>query len=1043
MIDAFVRHPTAANLLMVFILALGAVSLSTLQRETFPDFTATEVQVSIAYPGASASEVEEAICLRLEEALDTVTAVDEIRCEAREGLATTVVEAVVGADPNRLLVDVKTEVDAIDDFPDLVETPVVSQLGLEDQVVSLAVAGPMAATDLKTYAEDLKARIQRLPAVSQVEIQGFSQRQLQVEVSEAALRRFNLSLEDVATAIERQSVDRPIGDVETSHRELLVRLAEERRTPAALANLVIIATPAGGQVRLGDIATIRDTFALPEAKVVFNGQRAALLAITKAKDEDVLTVFESVKEFVAAEGERVPPGTELVLTQDVASIVADRLALLTRNGFQGLLLVFGVMGIFFAWRYAFWVAFGLPVAFLGALFAMAVLDYSINMLSMVALLIALGLLMDDAIVIAENVGAKRSAGLTPRQAAIQGTRQVGPGVLSSFLTTAAVFGPLAFLAGDIGKVLSVVPVVLLLVLLVSFVEAFLILPHHLSHAMAHTNPPGGIRRAIEGGLDWTRERVVGRAADVCIQQRYLFIGATLATLVISLGWVAAGHLKFQAFPDLDGDVVQARLLLPQGTPLARTEAIVAEIVAGLEVVNAEFSSQPGGQSLVQQVSVRYSNNPDAFETGPHVATVIADLLTAEVRTTAVDDLINRWRDQVGTVPDAIALTFVEPNLGPAGRAIEMRLRGDDLDQLKGASLALQDHLASYRGVVDLSDDLRPGKPELQLKLKEENLGLGLDAAAIAGQLRAGFFGTTANEIQIGTEDYEVEVRLAAADRASIEALEEFRLVSGETQIPLQVLADVDEQRGYSRIQRIDGQRTVTVIGDVDTSLGNATEIVAATQGHFRDVIQPRFPGVALDLQGQSAEAATTGASLLRGFIIGLLGVFIILSFQFRSYLEPVVVMTAIPLVAIGVIWGHWLMGIALSMPSILGAASLAGIVVNDSILLVQFLKLNRRAGMATLEAARRASRERFRAILLTSLTTIAGLLPLLFERSLQAQVLIPLAVSIVFGLAITTVLVLLVVPALYCALDDWGLTEAMDQGEAPPPGREAVVEMGR
>ncbi|MDX1655257.1 MAG: efflux RND transporter permease subunit, partial [Candidatus Competibacteraceae bacterium] len=1016
---------TAANLLMVVFLALGISALPTLQRETFPDFTPQEVEVSVPYPGASAQEVEEAVCLRLEDGVDVVAEAVEVRCEAREGLGRLVARMQEGADFARFLDDINTEVEAIDDFPDPVERATVRQLGRTDRVVAIAVTGPMAEPDLKAYAEDLKERLKQLPQVSQVTVAGFSQHQLRVAVPARVLRQYDLSMGEIAESIARQSVDLPLGSLTTRDQEILVRFADQRRTPRELARLIILEGPEGAQVRLGQLATITDRFELDEERVLLDGQRAALLQITKTKAEDTLEVVAAVKAFVDRERLRAPPRVAFVLTQDLASIVRDRLTLLVRNGLQGLLLVFGVMWLFFRLRFAFWVAMGLPVAFLGGLFLMGLLGYSINMITMVALLIALGLLMDDAIVIAENIAAQLSRGKSALTAAIDGTRQVAPGVLASFLTTVAVFGPLAFLQGDIGKVLKVLPVVLILVLAVSLVEAFCILPHHLGHSLAKAPVrTSRFRTWFDARLEWLREAWLGRAVDWAVGQRYLFTGLVIAIFLATVGALAGGVVKFRAFPEIDGDVIEARLLLPQGTPLWRTQQLVARITAALERVNAGFTPrQPQGRPLVRHISVQYGQNPDAFETGPHVATVRADLLTAEIRTVTLLDVLNAWRQETGPLPDTLALSFKEPVLGPGGIPIEIRLQGPDLAQLKAASLELQDWLAHYQGTFDLSDDLRPGKPELRLRLTEGALALGLDASYVARELRSALFGTTAAEIQLGRESYEIDVRLADADDRG--DLEDFRIrAPNGALIPLSAVAQIREDRGLARIQRIDGRRTVTVRGDLDSRLANAREIIADSQERFLPQLTQRYPQVTVVLEGQSAESAKTGWSLARGLLLGLLGIFVLLSFQFRSYLEPLAVMTAIPLALVGVVWGHWLLGLELSMPSMMGFVSLAGIVVNDSILLVEFLKLRVREGLTVVEAAQRASRERFRAVLLTSLTTMAGLLPLLAEKSLQAQVLIPLATSIVFGLLATTALVLLVVPAFYGILNDLGLIRA-------------------
>ncbi len=673
------------------------------------------------------------------------------------------------------------------------------------------------------------------------------------------------------------------------------------------------------------------------------------------------------------------------------------------------------------------------MSFLGAVFIMWALGYSIDMITMVGLLIAIGLLMDDAIVLSENIAAHMSRGKSPIDAAVDGVKQVAPGVIASFITTVFVFGSLIFITGNIGHILKVLPVVLIATLSVSLVEAFLILPHHLSKSLDRKaeKPPSAFRLAFEEKFDWARENLVGRLVDLAVERRYLTMGLVIGIFLIAVSMITGGQLKFRAFPKLDGDTIEARILLPQGTPLAHTEGVVRRITEALDRVNADFQPrQPQGQPLVINVNVQYGVNTDAHESGPHVATVSVDLLGAEERNALLDDILNMWRKEAGDLPDVISVNFAEFQHGPAGRAIDIRLHGSDLKKLKSASLELQAWLGRYRGVYDLTDDLRPGKPETRLKLSDGAVALGLDAAAIANQLRSALFGKKAREIQVGPESLEINIRLAKEDRDSLADLEYFTITTKDgRQVPLGAVAELKYGRGYARIARVDGRRTVTVQGQVDTAIANTNEIISDTRGRFLKDFKKRHPTVSFSFEGQAKEGGTTGASMQRNFMLGLIGVFLLLSYQFRSYVEPIVVMTAIPLGAIGVIFGHILMGLDFSLPSTMGFASLAGVVVNDSILLVHFVKMRRRKGVSTPEAAKMASRERFRAVLLTSLTTIVGLLPLMAEKSLQAQVLKPLVVSLSFGLAASTLLVLFVVPALYTILDDFGWSEKVQRAE--------------
>ena len=1045
MIRYFAAHPTAANLLMVLLVVLGVTALPDIRRETLPDFSVPEVEISVMFPGAPARDVEEAICLPLEEAMDGVNDVEEIRCDAREGAATAVVRMREGADIDRFVAEVRTEADAIDNLPERAEAPVIRQLGRSNEVISITVSGPMDEASLKAYAESLKARLQALDEVSLVRIQGFSDHQIRVHVPALLLRQYGVSLAELADAIARQSVNLPIGIIETREQDILLRFDDERRAVRELEDLVVLASEGGGSIRLGDIATVSDRFELDEDRIVQDGVRAARLDVRKAKEQDIIRVVEAVKRFVAEERRRASPGVSLVLTRDVASVVSDRLRMLVRNGVQGLALVFVTLWLFFRLRLSFWVVAGLPVSFLGGLYLMGLLGYSINMITMVALLISIGLLMDDAIVISENVASHLRRGRRALDAAIEGTREVLPGVVSSFVTTCAVFGPLAFISGDIGRVLKVLPVVLILVLAVSLVEAFLILPNHLAHSLGggSARAPSRFRTAFDRGVERLRDDVAGRLVDGAVRWRYPFLGAVAAVFLFSVAMLASGRIGFQAFPDIEGDVIEARLLLPQGTPLRRTESVVDSVVAALGRVNARLSPGAGdADRLVRSVSVRYSRNLEASESGPHVATITADLLTAERRGIPLDDVLAHWREETGAIPDVLALNFADPQLGPAGHAIDFRLHGADLEALEGAAHELVAWLERYEGVEGTMSDLRPGKPERRIRLRADALSLGVDAATVANQLRAAFLGTTAYEVQVGVEALEVDVRLAQADRDGFEDLENFRITLPDgALVPLSALATVETGRGYSRIHRIDRRRTATVWGDVDSRVANAIAIVSDTERRFLPGLMERYPALSVSVEGQATEAEETGASIRNAFLFGVVGVFLLLCFQFRSYVEPLAVMCVIPAALIGIVWGHFLMGLDLSLPSMMGAVSLSGIVVNDSILLVTFLKRRVAGGSPVLEAARRASRDRFRAVLLTSLTTIAGLTPLLFETSLQAQILIPLVTSIVFGLLATTLLVLFVVPVLYAILDDFGLSAARDAppGDGPAPAREVAA----
>ncbi|MBU2548767.1 MAG: efflux RND transporter permease subunit [Proteobacteria bacterium] len=1024
MIAYFARHPTAANLLMAVLMILGLIALPKLQRDTFPIIPPTEVEIRVPYPGATPADVENAICQRCEESLDTVSDLKEVRCDARENLAILTAEMYEQADMDSFYNDVKARIEAISTFPEKVEKPSIEVLERVALVAGVMITGDMPPEALKTYAEKVKTRIKRDRRIAQVRLLGFSDQDISIEIPREVQQRYGLGISDVKAAIERQSIDLPAGTIQTRDGDILVRFADQRRTPLEFQDLIVVSSRTGGTVRLGDIATISLVFKKPEEKILFNGKRAALLEISKTYTEDSLRVMEALQENLKRERSLAPKGVSLEISQDVTTNIRDRLRILVENGAQGLILVFLTMWAFFSLRYSFWVSMGLPVSFLGTIFFMNLLGYTINMMTMVALLVAIGLLLDDSIVISENIAARMFKGGNALDGAIQGTRQVLPGVLSSFLTTAMVVAPLAFMAGKMGAVLKYIPAVLLITLTVSLVEAFLILPSHLYHAMGRmeTDKRSALHRRIESGFNRIRDDLFSPLLVRVANQPYLFIGLVLALVLLSIATIPAGLLKYRALPDLESDVIQARILLPQGTPLERTEEVVDRVSDSLRALDNEFSArQTDGKRLVTNISVLFDTNVDAAESGPHVATVSADLLRSEERVGAIEEMLDDWRTRVGEIPDVLSLKFTDKERGVAGKAIDIQIHGNNLDMLKKASYDLQRWLSGFRGVLDLSDDLRPGKPEYAIRLKESAGSLGITARDIADELRSSIHGGTSLDIQIGSNAYEVMVKLGGGEFTGVEDLDYLPVRSpGGQLVPLSSVADILPVRGFSRIHRINAQRTVTIQGSLDTKTANARELIGMTRKRFLPEFKQKYPDLRVSFGGESKESAATGGSLQTNVAIGLIGIFIILSFQFRSYLQPLAVLVAIPTGLIGIVWGHLLMGLDLSMPSLVGFATLIGIVVNDSILLVAFIKENRGRDLPMTEVVQFAARDRFRAVILTSLTTIAGLLPLLVETSTQAQFLIPLVASLAFGLFSATFFSLFMIPACFVAFDDFG-----------------------
>lgn len=1013
---------------MVLMIAAGVMSLGSLRRETLPDSSPVEVEVSVVFPGSTSEEVEETIVQRLEDSLDGVQYLKEMRGVARQSIGTVTLQMLDSGDYQAFRNEIDNSVSSIDDFPDDAEPPIVTRLHTRQPVLDILVCGPMNATSLKAYCEQLRERLIASDQISEVVIDGFSDHLLRVNLSREAMLRYGLNPNEVSLAIARQSLDLPAGKIE-GDETILVRVQERRKSRAELETLVVHGERGGAEIELRDIATVTDEFELAEDKITADGQRSAVLKVLKSKTQDAVRVAYEVEEIL--ERERTDqPQVELTVINDQSALVKDRLRLLVKNGLQGLLLVFAMMWLFFNARLSFWVVFSLPVAFLAAFSLVPALGMTINMITMVGLLMALGLLMDDGIVIAENIARRRSEGEPAMQAAVEGVKEVGGGVLSSFLTTCCVLGPLMFLTGELGRILKVLPMMLLLVLATSMIEAFLILPAHLGHSLAHerSNRRNRVREWIDRRIDNGRD-LVGTMVSWSIRWRYLTAGLVVMCFLVTMALLAGGIVRGQVFPALEGDTVVARVLMPPGTPLSRTEEVIKDLEESLQKTNESFRpDQPDKQDLVLTTYVRFNQNSDAYESGAHVATVQADLLSNETRNARIDDVVRVWREHLGLVPDALNITFDEPAIGPVGRDIEVQFSGESLPELEAISAEVQEYLKTFDGVYNIADDLRLGENEMLITLRPGAVGLGVTAFDLARQLRGSFQGLLSDQIQVGTEEYDVEVRFTDEDRRNISDLEDYLVTvpSGHA-VPLGEIADIETRKGWSRIAHYNGRQVVTVVASVDTQRSNAMAVIGELQAEKMPGILEQHPRLQIRVKGAAEKGAETGASMLFAAAVGCLGVFVILSFQFRSYVEPLIVMSAIPFAFVGVVWGHLLFGMSLSLPSIMGYASLAGIVVNDSILLVLFLKAQRKAGRSAIEAAGQASRMRFRAVMITSLTTIAGLLPLLIERSLQAQVLIPIAISICFGLMASTVLVLLVIPPLYVVLSDFGLTETASE----------------
>ncbi len=1031
MIRYFAAHRSAANLLMLALIALGVLGVWNMRRETFPDFSSDVVAVDMTYPGAAAAEIEENLVLKIEDAVDGIDGIAEIDSLARDGFCSVRAKVADGYDPRSIQLDVQNAIDRIDTFPADADQPIVYELDQPDRVLSLALFGDVTPGELQRLADDIKDYLVASPRVSLATVEGFSERQIRIELQQKALLQWGLSIEDVAARVAAESLDSPAGSVEAVGGKTSLRLTDQSRSAEEFCDIVVLSSPRGGMIRLGDVATITDTYEETERSIRFDGRRAAIIHIDATDNEDSLEIAAEVQRLVAELRPQglLPEGVEIAVWGNLARDVASRLDLLIDNGLIGFALVLLVLAAFLNLRLAFWVALGIPVSFLGTIFAMHLLGHTLNMISMFSLVLALGLIVDDAIVLSENIYVHYRQGASPLKAAVEGVREVWVGVTASTLTTVAAFLPLLFMTGDIGKTLRVMPIGVLLALGISLLEGFLILPAHLRHSLKHEReaglPPLRLRQIFDSALDHAVERFYKPMLAWALRFRYAAVAGAFSMLLICAAYVASGRLEFTPFPKLDGNVIQAQVILPAGTHISIAEEVARRLDEGLRAINDDPAFDQGDADLVQHVMVQFGSIPAAGvgavendETGSHVLTVIAELLESEKRTQTADAVLSAWRSFTIDIPEVVSIRYKQQQINPGGQPVQVELAGRDLDALKQAALALRGELAHIPGLSDPDDNLRKGTYEAKITLRDSARPLGITSVELARQLRAAFYGETAQEFQRGRDTVEVRVVFADHDRRSESDLRDFRFVTpGGRLIPLHEIAEVEIERGYAQIHRSDRLRTVTVTAELDEEINNAAKIARQLDGETLPRLESEFP-VTARVTGQTEEAQQTAASIELGLLIGVAIIYMLLAWVFASFTLPLIVMAAIPLSFIGAVIGHVVMGFDLTMPSLVGFVSLSGIVVNDSVILLQTLRSKLAAGLPLGDAAQCAGLSRFRAVLLTSLTTIAGLTPMLLESSLQAQFLIPVAISVCFGLGFVTALVLLVVPGLYLIWED-------------------------
>ena len=1029
----FAGNPVAANLLMVIIMAGGVMSASRVKLELFPEFSVDVITVTVPYPGAAPEEVEESVCVKIEEKIQDLEGIKRLSSTARENAGTVAIEVLPGYEVRELMDDVKSRVDAIDTFPAETEKPVIQEIVLRNHVASVTVWGDADELALRKLGEKIREDLLDLPDITQVELTNVRPYEISIEVSEHALRKYGLSFDEVSAAVRRSSLDLPGGSVKTGGGEILLRTKGQAYTGDAFRELVLLTREDGTRLKVGDVATVVDGFEDTDQSGQFNGKPAVTVKVFKVGSQNLLAVARSVKDYVADAEAGMPEGVELTLWQDQSHWLEGRLNLLIRNARAGLVLVFIVLALFLRLRLAFWVSLGIPISFLGALLMMPVLDVSMNMVSMFAFILVLGIVVDDAIVVGESIHTEQGKGGDSLEAAIRGTRRVAVPVIFAILTTVAAFLPMVFLPGVMGKFIRVIPLIVIPTVLFSLVESKLILPAHLAHRAGDSSVekrPGRLAR-LKGffaeSLLWFAQRVYQPVVATALRWRYATVAGFACVLLMTVGLIAGGRMDFTFFPKMESEIVVAQLTMPQGTSVENTARGVRQLEQAALALREQLRDEDGEGSAVKNVITAVGDQPvtrdlsnghvQAF--GSQFGEVTLELAPTEARSIGSSEISRRWRERTGLIADAVELSFIG-TMGAVGKPIDIQLSGSDLNELRAAADRLKEKLGAYPGIYGISDSFRAGKKEVKLSIKPTAEALGLSLSDLARQVRQGFYGEEAQRIQRGRDDVAVMIRYTEAERRTLAALENMRIRTADgAEVPFATVAEADYGRGYASIKRTDRRRTIDVTADVDTGVANANEILSDLARGGLPEIRDDFPSVKYSLEGEQKEQQDSMSGMFGGFLLSLLMIYALMAVPFKSYTQPLIVMAAIPFGLVGAIWGHVAMGMDLSVMSVLGMVALAGVAVNDSLVLVDYVnRLRRDEEVSIMQAARQAGVARFRPILLTSMTTFAGLLPILCETSLQAKFLIPMAVSLGFGVLFATVITLVLVPSAYLILED-------------------------
>jgi len=1029
LLTAFARNTVFANIILVLIFLSGGIATMSMIRENFPEFSVDMITISVPYPGADPEEVEEGISRKIEEAIEGQEGIKQYTTTSSENVGSAVIEVKDDYDVGDVLEKVRSRVDAISSFPVDAEKPVITELTLKDPVMLLYFSGDMSERRIKEWSERIKDEIQLIPEVSQVEIFGARGYEISIEVSEKRLREYGLSFDRVVDAIRRNSLNLAGGTIRTQGEEIRVRTMGRKYTGETLSSIVVIARPEGEIITLDRLATINDGFTEDPINAVINGEPSVLLIVYKTQEEDALVISEAVQKYISQKEQQLPAGTNIKILYDNTDMLRSRIDLLVRNGMIGLMIVFILLWTFLNARLSFWGGMGIPISIAGALAILWAVGGTINMISLFGLIMVLGIVVDDAIVVGEAIYFHRKQGKPPLKAAVDGVCEVGMPVIAAVITTIVAFIPLLYVGGIMGKFIAIMPVVVISCLAVSLVECLLLLPAHLSHLPdpnVRNHNMNRLTRRLEivhhltsSGMEWFVARIYTPLLSKALYYRYISFCIAISFLLLTIGIVKGGILKFEVFPEIDGFIMTSTVEFPSGTPVDVTSQAIEKIDAALLRLAEHNQTRSGDPLIKDRLSLIGQTLENLPKSGPHFGSVQAILLDSERRGIHSKDLMVKWEKEIGPIPGVKSLTFTGLQAGPPGSPIEVWLQGHNMNDILGAADDLIDRLRKFEGVYQIRSDFSQGKNELRLELKPQARTLGLTVDDLARQIYAGYYGDEAVRLQRGRDDIRIKVRYTADERSRISDLERIRIrTPNGYEIPLISVANISFASGYSAIIRTSGMRRVSVSADIDSNKANANEIFSELDSNFFPKLKRRYPELHVALQGEQKKMRESFDSLFVGYPLAILGIFIIIATMFRSYAQPFVILFTVPFGIIGAVLGHLLLGYDLSIMSIFGMVALTGVVVNDAIVLIERINENIAEGLSFFDAILNGGARRFRAIFLTSLSTVGGLAPLIMETDLQAKFLIPMALSIAAGIAFATVLTLVLVPSLLALLSD-------------------------